>query len=457
VKNYLVKILPINNFVLSICICFTLNATYLQANELFDTAVTAARSGNYVLARELFLQVNDPDIDYAYLQYNLGVANYKLGYYPSSKQAFSSLTSHPLFSAQANYNLGLISLKMNDFSAAQQFFLLCQLKTDNPKLKTLSKRMSLKSQTLLKQSSKHKPINSIVLRSNNYQESSVNSLSIHSDITYLTHPVLNKDFYTIQEQKQADNVSFLNFHYLRDYSKHLTLELSASKLNYFKQTQHNYQQLNSKLSLQGKFGHWKLLLGLQNEVFYSGLLKQINENGIYFSAKARPIGSLILEILSNYQLTQSQAETSAAFDGRSFSNQIQFHFGNQFRHSYFIFEQNINRRQGIKNSFNQQTISYSPTRYSASFIFKQQFLSKFTIFFRANFNFSIFAGLDQLNNGHFVNRRDYSSRYSTELNYQLSKKSLAMLELHRSQNQSVIHRYHFESNGLTFGVKYFFF
>lgn len=99
-----------------------LQAVAETAEEAFQRGVTAAADGDYQAALRWFTQARDQGLNQPRLEYNLGVANYRLGRLQVAREHFERLALAPGYAAIAHYNLGLIANKAGDESAAITWF-----------------------------------------------------------------------------------------------------------------------------------------------------------------------------------------------------------------------------------------------------------------------------------------------------------------------------------------------
>ncbi len=109
-----------------------------SAQEYFSQGVKAASAGDYKSALTGFLQAREQGMDKPVLDYNLGVAYYRLGRYPEARKVFTRLLKKPRFTPVAYFNLGLIANKTGDDRSAIDWFLRAYQNTEDEKLKALA-------------------------------------------------------------------------------------------------------------------------------------------------------------------------------------------------------------------------------------------------------------------------------------------------------------------------------
>ena len=109
-----------------------------EADERYSRGVKAAAAGDYKNALSHFLQAQELGLDKPVLDYNLGVAYYRLGRYSEARKVFTRLLKEPKFTSIAYFNLGLIANKSGDERSATDWFLRAYQNSENKKLKALA-------------------------------------------------------------------------------------------------------------------------------------------------------------------------------------------------------------------------------------------------------------------------------------------------------------------------------
>lgn len=108
------------------------------AQDSFSQGVKAASAGDYKTALEKFLQAGKAGMDKPALDYNLGVAYYRLGRYSEARKVFTRLLKESRFTPIAYFNLGLIANKTGDERSAADWFLRAYQNSEDKKLKALA-------------------------------------------------------------------------------------------------------------------------------------------------------------------------------------------------------------------------------------------------------------------------------------------------------------------------------
>ncbi len=93
-----------------------------SAMDSFSQGVKAADSGKYESALQHFEKAKKAGLDSAGLNYNIGVAYYKLGQYESAKKVFTALTKVKEYQQLTYFNLGLVANKQKDKAASIKWF-----------------------------------------------------------------------------------------------------------------------------------------------------------------------------------------------------------------------------------------------------------------------------------------------------------------------------------------------
>ncbi len=126
-------------FLLSLWIwAVPLQAVAETAEQAFDKGVAAAADGDYEKALQWFTQAREKGLKRPSLDYNLGVAYYRLGRLDAARRHFERLSAVPGYAAIAHYNLGLVANKAGDEAAAIVWFRRAREEARDPRLKRLS-------------------------------------------------------------------------------------------------------------------------------------------------------------------------------------------------------------------------------------------------------------------------------------------------------------------------------
>lgn len=104
-----------------------------EGNRLFRAGLYHAALGRYRDAQAAGQQ--GPLLDY-----NMGVAHYKLRHFKEAEAALRQAAREPRLAAVASYNLGLTSRAARDLDAAEHWFQLAQDRAGSPKIKRLAKK-----------------------------------------------------------------------------------------------------------------------------------------------------------------------------------------------------------------------------------------------------------------------------------------------------------------------------
>ena len=125
--------------VILISLSFTGQAFAVSGSSEFAAGAAAFHEGDYSQALAHFRSARQAGMEKPVLDYNLGVALYRLQRYDEAAEAFRRLLEHPEWQAIANYNLGLVARRQSQPRQARQHFRNA-MDTGEPALRELAAR-----------------------------------------------------------------------------------------------------------------------------------------------------------------------------------------------------------------------------------------------------------------------------------------------------------------------------
>ena len=118
-----------------------------QTNELIQAGNDLFRAGQYAQAVENYEAALGAGIDTPLLQYNLGIAYYRIGNFQKAELALSLAAEDPALAALATYNLGLATLASGWPEVAAARFEEVLALSSEPRLSALARRALERTQT----------------------------------------------------------------------------------------------------------------------------------------------------------------------------------------------------------------------------------------------------------------------------------------------------------------------
>ncbi|MCW8932419.1 MAG: tetratricopeptide repeat protein [Gammaproteobacteria bacterium] len=110
------------------------------AEDTFQKGIKSFKSGHYQSAEKFFLDAKKQGYVALQIDYNLGVATFKLKKYDAAILHFNKLISHPKFSAIAYYNIGLSLERQGKKEEARKYFKLASESKSNEKIQYLAQK-----------------------------------------------------------------------------------------------------------------------------------------------------------------------------------------------------------------------------------------------------------------------------------------------------------------------------
>ncbi len=228
------------------------------AQDSFSQGVKAASAGDYKGALANFLRARKQGMDKPVLDYNLGVAYYRLGRYAEARRIFTGLAKEPAFTHVAYFNLGLIANKTGDERSAVDWFLRTWQNTKDKKLKVLAARALKRLGVDVEKSPLTKKWSGFAAVTAGY-DSNVK--------------LANEDLVGVvgQSDNSLDVMGVGNY-WLRGGRKDgVRLSFSANVQKYQTQSNYDFSQFQLGVSRFGRLGGWKMrFTGSWNESYLGG-------------------------------------------------------------------------------------------------------------------------------------------------------------------------------------------
>lgn len=427
---------------------FAVSVSAQTTKDEFQQGLDAAAAGSYDQAVTHFLRAKKAGAKRPALDYNLGVAYFKLGQYEQAREAFMRLADEPGFEQLAYFNLGLVANKAKDEKSAIAWFQRAYAGGDDANLKTLS------AQALQRLGAK--PRKAVSSKANPWAGFVATLLSHDSNVA-LVDDVTG----TTSESDNAFEVMAVAEHWLRGGPKDgLQLSLSADTQMYAKNSQYDFSQLHAGVSRHGVLGGWKTEFGLSgDEIYFDGLPYQRVVNaeaeGRYSLAKDKELR--LRYLLSRILATDAQYEY---LDGwrQQWRAGLWARSGERRYKAYYQLE--VNNRNDYTSTAGSFT-SYSPTRHTLSAAATVPLAPKWDVGVDARIRYSVYNDANDLSGGGHKVREDSQYRLGAQLINAFAKDWEFEAGYSFTDNNSNIHQalpdnYSYRRSLFTAGVNWFF-
>jgi len=257
-------------FVCSLMTPVSVSAFADTTEDSFSQGVKAAGAGDYKNALSHFLRARELGLDKPALDYNLGVAYYRLGRYSEARKAFTRLAKESKFTHLAYFNLGLIANKTGDERSATDWFLRTYENTTDANLKALSAKALKRLGVDVKKGSMMKKWSGFAAANVGYD----------SNVKLANEDLVG----VVGESDNSLEVIGVGNYWLRGGREGgVRLSFSADVQKYQTLSNYDFSQFQLGLSRFGKLGDWKMrFTGSWNESYLGG-----NSYQRLFGAEAR--------------------------------------------------------------------------------------------------------------------------------------------------------------------------
>ncbi len=343
---------------LSIMLMFSPFIFAQSGQDYFNQGVKAAESGDYRAALEQFQKAKKAGLDNSALQYNLGVAYYKIGSYKKAKKVFTLLSEVDRYKQLAYYNLGLVANKEKDKAAAIAWFQRSFRIGKSDKVKILAREALKRLGAAPKKMS-----------AANKNWTGLLSASLISD----SNVTLENDDLVTSNSDSSMVLSAYGAKWLKGGKINgVRLFLKGYLQNYNTQTTCNYTQFGLGAAYYDRLGSWKMRYGgFWDETYLGGSQYQR-----ILSAEVRSRKSLSKNNQLRLRYRVSQITATEAVTATDPGNEYlegwrqQLRLGNQIRSGedrYRVYYQlELNNREDFESPAGVTYLfkSYSPTRHT---------------------------------------------------------------------------------------------
>ncbi len=426
-----------------------------EAGDSFSRGVKAANTGDYKNALNHFLRVRELGLDKPVLDYNLGVAYYRLDRYGEARKAFTRLVAVPKFTHLAYFNLGLIANKVGDERSASDWFLRTYHHSTDASLKTLSanalkrlgtdvKKYPTKKLKRLGTGMKRKP-------TKKWSGFATANMGYDSNVKQANEDLVG----VVGESDTSFEIMGVGNYWLRGGRKDgVRLSFSADVQKYKTLNNYDFSQLHLGLSRFDRLGGWDLrFTGSWHESYLGGDNYQRILGG---EARGRyGLGDgkyLRLRYRLNYM-----AATDAAFDAldgwrHQLRAGMQISMGRHRLRGYYQFEMNNrnDRDNGIRFT------SFSPTRHAVRAIASLRLNARWTVRLGARYRYSAYNDPSDIAGASSITRVDHQLRFGARLGRSFARYWGVEGQYNYYDNSSNIDTYSYKRSVIYLGVNRFF-
>lgn len=427
---------------------FSAGAWAQTSEDEFQQGMDAASAGHYDQAVAHFLRAKQTGSKRPALDYNLGVAYFKLGRYELARGAFMRLTDELGFEQLAYFNLGLVANQAKDEKAAVAWFQRAYADGNDESIKSLSaqalQRLGAKPR---KTPPASKPWTGFV----------ATLLSHDSNVTLVNDDLVG----ATSESDNAFEVLATVDHWLRGASNDgLQLSLSADAQMYAHNSQYDFSLLQGGVSRHGRLRDWRTRFGLGwDEIYFDGLPYQRIVNA---EADGRRSLAADRELRLRYRLSHIKA-TDKQYDyldgwRQQWRAGVWARSGERRYKAYYQLE--VNNRHDYTSVLGKFT-SFSPIRHTLQWTVALPLASTWSARLDARYRYSVYGDANDLASGGQKTRKDRQYRLGGYLICAFAKDWEFEAGYSYTNNDSNIHQttldnYSYRRSLLTAGVNWYF-
>ncbi len=385
-----------------------------EVGDSFSRGVGAANTGDYENALNHFLRARELGLDKPVLDYNLGVAYYRLDRYGDARKIFTRLLAAPKFTHLAYFNLGLIANKVGDEHSASDWFLRTYQHSTDASLKALSAKALKRLGTDVKKSpaKKLKRLGTGVRKKPTKKWSGFVAANADYDSNVKQ---ANEDLVgVVGESDTSFEIMGVGNYWLRGGRKDgVRLSFGANVQKYQTLNNYDFSQLHLGLSRFGRLGEWRMrFTGSWHESYLGG-----DNYQRIFGGEARGrygLGDgkyLRLRYRLNY-ITATDA-VFEALDGwrHQLRAGMQVSMGRHRLRSYYQLE--VNDRNDRDNGI--RFTSFSPTRHAVRAIASLRLDARWRMRLDARYRYSVYNDPSDISGAGSITRVDNQIRLGARL------------------------------------------
>ena len=412
-----------------------------SARDLFDKGVAAFRNKDYVAALQFFEQAQSDGLDDNKLNYNLGVAYYKLERFADAKRAFLKIAGDPEMEALARYNLGLVALKQNDTKQAAEWFNKSREISKSDKLTQLSAEQ-------LRRLGYDIPVQG--------QETYPGFAMIRGSLGYDDNAILQADILASTAANKGG--SFLEFFAYGNKQvaqfgdKALQIEGSLFDIRYSDLSDYDLDDLYIGAILEHQLNIWTLDTGLSQDVTYVGGHGLDRTATLQIAGKRKISGRNKLRL--RYRLSRID-DLDAAYSylaGWSHQAQLESTLYEDRQQIRLTYRFEYNDREDLHAPL---FTSYSPTRHTLGIRDMFPVADQFKAGIELRYRYSHYHDASEQFDGSYITRNDKRYRMIARLIYHVDKSSELTGEYTHTDNHSNIPVEQYKRNQYQLNLSYF--
>ncbi len=389
----------------------------------YEEGVSAFKTGHYQQAIASFNRVLESASNAELVHYNLGTSYYKLGEYKRALSHFRLASKKPALAGLAYYNLGLTSVRLAELTQAKQYFRLAYRKTENRQIQALAKRQLDKFDD-----------NSGTKRSRHGKFSSYISLNYNYDdnVTNANDDIITE---TIESDEYVDLFAYVKYKAPFGKSAANSVKLGGYVSRYDNLTTQDQTQINFSLSHYRVTGDWRSRFSVQvyrDEIGVTDFQQRYNyqlRGDLLYGNRQR------LRLQYDYTEIDHLDELYRPLSG----DRHRFKIENRSRWAKgrsallgYRFEYNQRNDQRTATSFT----SYSPSRHSLYFRFKQRLSPKLKMKMYLGYRVSDYRVGNEVNSQVLTVREDKRLRTTLQLSRAINNHVDVALKYRYTRNTS---------------------
>lgn len=433
--------LPAISFAFSLILSAPLAALAGEASDSFSRGVKVANTDDYKNALKHFLQARKQGLEKPALDYNLGVAYYRLGRYGEAHEAFTRLVKAPKFTHLAYFNLGLIANKTGNTRSANNWFLRTYHNTTDRNLKALSAKALKRLGIDVKEIPTMKKWSGFVTANAGYDS---NVKQANEDLVGV-----------VGESDNSFEIMGVGNYWLRGGREEgVRLSFSADVQKYQTLNNDDFSQFHLGLSRFGRLGNWRMrFTGSWHESYLGG-----NNYQRIFSGEARGRHGLgdnkYLHLRYRLNYITATDTVFEALDG--WRHQLRAGIQvSQERHRFRGYYQLELNDRNDRDSGTRFT-SFSPTRHAVRGIASLRLNTRWQARLDARYRYSAYNDPSDISGVGIISRVDKQIRLGARLGRSFTRQWEIEGRYNYYDNRSNIDAYSYKRSVIFLGINRFF-
>ncbi|MCF6282242.1 MAG: outer membrane beta-barrel protein [Candidatus Polarisedimenticolaceae bacterium] len=412
-----------------------------KAIALYDEAVQAMRGKAYQEAVRLFDQAQQAGMASGKLNYNKGVALYKLHRYKEAKKALLTAEAKAGNPTLVRYNLGLVSYRLSEVEEAEYWFNEVSREMKGEKLGSFADEMLAKLNDKKPSKQAGKLWSVIIDSALGYDD------NVTLENTEIAQGTNKSDFY-------LDLYGSVAYRFSDDKRNGLSVRLGLATIKYQNESRYNSTLYNAGLYQDNQFSDWRTRVGLKITRINLGGKEYLQKNTLqlqaahYLSKSLRLRGRYDLstyhELDDNYAHLAGQRH-KIKLDGMWKGGNTKLRVG---------YDLELNDRDDLQ--WGSNFTSYSATRHNIKATLSFPLIDKLRGKLGAEYRQSIYNDANIVSGVSGDTREDDRYRYRLEATYKLNRKVDLVGKYRYTDNVSNITSSSYRHSQILLGLQSYF-